>query len=478
MRVSNWMVTACAAALLCTPNAARAAENRDLSKAGRIADAILQATVEVSGVPGMSAAIADQGRIVWAGTAGLRDVERQLPVLPETGFRLASVSKLITATAAMRLKDQGRLDIDAPVQSLVGYLDPRWSAITTRQLAAHISGLPHYQDVDVARGGRRMSSVREAVTLFNGRNLLSAPGNRYSYSSWGYTLLSAVVEEAAGVPFLEHVASDLVAGLAIRPDTDSPDLNDAVAYEFEGGVPVRAPAHDYSYSWGGAGFRATAPALALFGDRVMSPGFLSAKARDQMWSPAKTIDGAVVAEREYQVGFGWRIVRSVDGDRVVHHAGSAVGARSALLVYPDNGFAVSLLSNARWTSSIEKTAEIIAAPFREEGALRGDPAPCPVDATAFEGTFEDSAVAGSARFRLEDGLCRGSISAAGALGAWLNSFRQKDAAALPVIALRADGTLERGALVTPAGAYEVRRGGDGSLEVHFGGDKRLRIVLR
>lgn len=477
MRFFKWWVAAYAVALLCTSNAARATESQHSGGAGRAAAAILQELQETSGVPGMSAAIVHRGQVVWTGTAGLRNIERSLPVLPETAFRLASVSKLITATAAMRLRYEGRLDIDTPIQPLVGYLDPRWPAITSRQLAAHTSGMPHYQDVDAARGEQRMSSVREAVSLFNGRTLLFAPGERYSYSSWGYTLLSAAVEGAAGVPFLEYVARDLTAGLDIQPDSDPVGPTDTVAYEIEDGRPVRAPAHDFSYSWGGAGFRASAPAIALFGDRVMSPGLLSAKAREEMWSATRTNDGAVVAERDFEVGFGWRIGRSIDGERMVHHAGVSIGARSALLVYPDNGYAVSLLSNALWTSSIERTAELIAQPFRERTAGPEGSALCPVNTTRFEGTFGDAAIAGPAHFWLENGLCRGSISAAGALGTWLNSFPQRDATALPVIAFRVDGTLERGAIVSPIGAFELRRGDDGSYQADFGAGRRLRVVL-
>lgn len=124
------------------------------------------------------------------------------------------------------------------------------------------------------------------------------------------------------------------------------------------------------------------------------------------------------------------------------------------------------------------TAEMIAAPFLGAGSAAGDTHSCPVSATRFEGTFGDAAVAGTARFWLDRGLCRGSISAEGEMGVWLNSFPQKDAADLAVIALRANGSLERAALVTPIGAHQVRRGADGSVQVDFGSGRLFRILLR
>ena len=470
------MITGCAAAWLCAPGATSATEATPPPGAASVAQVLLQAVAEASGVPGMSAAVVDRGQIVWTGTTGFRDLEQGLPVVPETAFRLASVSKLITATAAIRLQDRGQLDLDAPVETWVDYLDPAWPAMTPRQLAAHTSGLPHYQDVDAGRGGRSFATVPDAVALFNGRSLLSPPGERYSYSSWGYTLLSAVVEEASGTPFLDYVAAEVTTGLDIVPDTAAAGETDTTAYELESGRPLRAAPHDYSYSWGGAGFRASASTMALFGDRVMTPGFLSDEAREAMWAPAVTTDGEFVTHAVSKVAFGWRIGSSIDGERMAHHAGVSIGARSVLLVYPERRVSVALLSNASWVSSIEGTAELIAAPFHQPRP-QGLSAPCPIGTRGFHGTFQEQAVTGTARFRLDGDLCRGQISTDNALGEYLNGFTQKDAAALEVIALRADGHLDRAALVSPIGAYEVRRSDSDSLQVDFGG-RLLEIVLR
>ena len=93
-----------AASIGCNATYTHAAED-SLAGARRVADAILDAQGQANGVPGMSAAVVRDGRVLWTGTAGYRDRERQLPVEPSTSFRLASVSKLFTATAAMVLVD-------------------------------------------------------------------------------------------------------------------------------------------------------------------------------------------------------------------------------------------------------------------------------------------------------------------------------------------------------------------------------------
>lgn len=438
-----------------------------------IADLLLDRLAETSGVPGLAASYAHDGEVVWTGVAGLRDVERGLPVEPDTAFRFASVSKLITVTAAARLVQAGRLDPDAPVQAALPYLDNGWPDITARQLAAHTSGIPHYQSIDAGRGSVRYARVEDAVGVFTGRALLAPPGVAYEYSSYGYTLLSAAVEAAAGEPFLNFVARDVTADLDIRPDTDPAGAHDTLAYEFEDGRIRRAPSHNYSYSYGGAGFRGSAPGLAMFGQRVLADDFLSPATRHFMWTLATTSDGASVIHEDEPVAFGWRVSVDAGGARIVNHTGVAIGARSALVLYPDTGDSVSLLSNVTWTSAIRDTAIMLAAPFR----VRADDAAlaCPTHITRFEGRYHGNQIAGHARFALVGGVCQGAISAANEAGAWFNSFMQSDAAELSIIALTADGRLGRAAIVTPAGIYDVRCTIELACRASFGGQRVLEI---
>jgi serine beta-lactamase-like protein LACTB len=474
-KVACFVSSLVCALALASSAAAETGRDRD---AGRISDAILEALVETNGVPGMSAALVRNGEIMWLGAAGLRDVERALPVDADTTFRFASVSKLITATAAARLAQNGDLDLDAPVRSIVSYLPEVWPAISARQLAAHTSGIPHYQDVDSDRGGVRFSTTAEAVGIFSGRTLLAEPGVAYNYSSWGFTLLSAVVEESAGEPFLEYVARELLHDLDIGPEL-SGNAHATIGYDFTGrGGVAPVPPHDYSYSWGGAGFRGSSRDLALFGARVLSGAVVSPATRDMMWTPAALSDGSVVLEdANAAVGFGWRIGRDLDGARIVHHAGVTDGARSALVLYPESGDSVSVLSNARWTASIEQTAMMLAAPFRT-ATISNAGATCPLTATRFEGRFGSEAIHGSARFELDRGVCRGRISASNALGVWLNSFPQRDAMELQIIAVSSDGALTRAALVTPVGVYDLRITPDGVHEARVGASRALSIGFR
>jgi CubicO group peptidase (beta-lactamase class C family) len=445
----------------------------------RQAQALLDALREASGVPGMSAAVWQDGKLRWQGVSGLRDVEQKLPVQADTRFRLASASKPFAAAAVAQLKAQGRLDVDKPVGALLPELEPAVAALTPRLLAAHLSGMPHYEARDASVGAARHVAARESLIYLKGRELRSAPGSRYLYSTWGYTLLAAAAEAAAGQPYLDLLSAKVAPGLAIGPDQTGQSPAMSQAYHFVGQRPQTAPAADFSYSWGGAGLAATAPALAEWGGRVLQGRVVDAATRDWMWQPVLDNAGQPVGERSFKMGFGWRLDSDAEGRWTVHHAGSTLGARSVLLLWPQagegGGTSVSLLSNAMWTSSIERSAELLSAPLRPPVPGLATQA-CPLKASRFEGELDGAALQGKASFRRDaDGLCRGELSLPEALAKVVNPGPQPAGDKLVVIGLQ--GGLARAALVTPIGLADWRAQADGSVRVEGVAGRRLTLRL-
>jgi serine beta-lactamase-like protein LACTB len=461
--------------LIAVLGAARAAA---ATPPGEISQRLLDDLVAVSGVPGMGAAVWRDDRISWQGSSGLRDIERRLPVDDKTIFRLASVSKLLAATAVAKLHEQEKLDVDAPVTAILPWLNNGWAPITARQLAAHISGIDHYNDQDQATlGPVNYPNGRSAVAIFADRPLLQPPGQAYRYSSWGFTLLGALVEQRSGLPFPDYVMREVTPGLAIMRDaTDGPDSNASSAYEFAKRVPVRAKPIDFSYTWAGGGMAATPTALATFGGRMVNDRIVKHESFDWMLRPAKLKDGSEVTESDYKIGFGWRVSADEDGAMTAHHAGVSPGVRSALVLWRQEKVAVSLLSNALWTASIDRSARMIGAPHRAL-PMGLTATACPLKVVRYSGTFEGQPVEGTARFAVNNGICTGSIEANGALKQWLSGGAQKAAGALRLVGLDQASGLARAGFVTPYGIYDWRAQPDGSFTVPFGGTRQLVVRL-
>lgn len=460
-------------ALFWHPSASAAEQAAD---AALIAQRLLDGLRETNGVPGMAAAVWQDGRIVWDGASGQRDIERGAPVTKDTLFRLASVSKLITVAAAAKLAEQGRIDLSQPVKQQLPWLGDQWPAITPSDLAAHVSGLPHYQNVDENRGAAHYADSRAAVAIFAGRDLLGPPGTVYSYSSWGYTLLGALVEEAAERPFIDYVTQQLAPSLRIVADaTHRGDPDASRAYGFEQGRVVEMPPHDYSYSWGGAGLSGTASAVATFAGQMNDGTIVRSQTFDAMLVPKRLNDGKATGEADYSVGFGWRIGRDRDGAPFFHHSGAALGARSTVGLWRAERTAVSLLSNAAWISRMEPTAQMIAAPFLPKPAAL-TAATCPLAARRYVGTFGDLAIEGTVRFRTENGLCIGTAEQHPAMRGYFGTGMQRSDAPLTMVGLDPKGGLERAGIINPFGIADLRARSDGSFAADITDSRRL--VLR
>ncbi len=328
----------------------------------------IRTLMDMSGVPGMSVAVGVHGNIVWSEGFGYANVEQRAPVTPLTRFRIASVSKVITAAAVAKLHELGRLDLDASVQRYVPAFPDKGHVLTTRQLTGQLGGIRHYNEKDFAEGRnidfKHYGTTLDALAIFKDDPLVAAPGTRYHYSTFGYTLVGAAVEAACGQDFLacmhEHVfhplrmrntAGDNPAGIV--PYRSSPyQLGDE-------GRLANAPYLDSSYKRAAGGFVATAEDLVSFGTAHLRPGFLKAETLDLLFTSQRMTDG-----RETGVGISWRAITDLWGRRFVHHSGSQQGSRSVLVVYRDAGLVVALLSNLSGIPNfVEGSAQAIAEPF-------------------------------------------------------------------------------------------------------------------
>ena len=174
-----------------------ASEQLTPAKIARI-DSAITAVIDRSHIPGLAIAIVVDGKIRWQNAYGLADVENAVPAETSTVFRIASVTKPLTATAAMQLAERGKLDLDAPVQKYAPSFPAKAQTITTRQLLGHLSGIRHYK----AGEGERTThydSLATALEIFKDDALVREPGTGFTYSTFGYTLLGVAIEGASGM---------------------------------------------------------------------------------------------------------------------------------------------------------------------------------------------------------------------------------------------------------------------------------------
>jgi CubicO group peptidase (beta-lactamase class C family) len=312
------------------------------------------------GIPGLSLTVAVDGTIVYSEGFGYADLEERVPVWPTTKFRIGSISKPLTATALMQLVEAGKLELDAPVQKYVPSFPDKGAVITARMLAGHLAGIRHYQG-DEFNIQKHYANVLDGVKIFGNDPLVSPPGTKFNYSSYGYNLLSAVVESASGENFLAYMQKHVFEAMGLAHT--AADQNTQIVeqrsrfYEKEkDGTLENAPYVDNSYKWAGGGFLSTSEDLVRFGSMLLQPGFLKADSLKLLFTSQKTKSG-----EETGYGMGWGITKSPSGRVVYEHSGGSIGGSSQLMVYPETHVVVALVTNLtsrEWKASeVEAVAE-------------------------------------------------------------------------------------------------------------------------
>lgn len=408
-------------------------------------DTLLQALQQRNGVPGMAAAIMKDGKLVWQGSAGFADVERKQPVTPSTAFRLASVSKFVTALMLARLWEQEKIDLSAPVSRYVPEFPSKQYPISSVQLASHTAGIPHYSSVLDAQRDERAKlfvTVTDGLALFKDRPLVNRPGSAYFYSSYGVNLLSAVMERAANEDFDTMLAKLAARAGAASLTAELPGNGRGTwskLYDASGNELARG---NISYNRAGGGMVSTASDLVRVGALALDTGYISGATLKRFTTPVVLDDGAPVQDERFLMGIGFRLSVDQHGRSFFHYSGVTRGARSHISVYPAQRLVVAVLSNASWTSAMDSTASALAEPVLGDGA----PGKCKAGMYRYKGTYKKSDISGSMRVEAVGGLCKATLVADNALGKWL-----ANGAGPLSFALYGNG--ESMSLVTPLGLF-------------------------
>lgn len=308
----------------------------------------LSSIVANANVPGSAVAVSVGDAIVWQDAFGFADVATRKPVRSETRFRIGSVTKILTATALMRLVADGRVRLDDPVSRYLP--DFPHGAITLRQLAAHTGGIRHYGPGEFLNT-RHFDSATASLARFANDPLLAPPGEKYSYTTYGYNVLGAVIERVTGRSFDAALQELVFAPMQMRETSFAPDAQTTTFYE-RGAI---APAVDLSDRLPAGAALSTARDLARL---LIGTARLPSATMTTFLTPVKTNDGKPTI-----VGAGWRIAEDDAGRTFLHHGGQSTGGRAFVLLYPRERVGVAFVSNVGGTPFAEKEALAIAARF-------------------------------------------------------------------------------------------------------------------
>ncbi|WP_303917964.1 serine hydrolase [Draconibacterium sediminis] len=325
-----------------------------------VKDYIEQLRVESESV-GWTATVSVDNEIVLSKGFGLGHYEQQVPVYPrKTKFRIGSISKALTAAGLGILIEEGKIDLDAPVQKYVPDFPEKKYEITTRQVAGHLAGIRHYNG-DEFLSSKYYPTVRDGLEIFMNDTLLFEPGTKYSYSSYGFNLLSAIMEGASGEEFLKFMETRVFDPLGMTETTaermDSLILFRAGYYDMNEGRVINAPFVDNSYKWAGGGFISTSADLVKFGNAMLNNTLFPEEVKQQLITPQTLKNG-----EKTNYGMGFSSGTDEFGREYYGHGGGSVGGCSNLIIYPEEKMVVGVITNdtrAKVGNELHKIAEIM-----------------------------------------------------------------------------------------------------------------------
>jgi len=301
-----------------------------------------QEEMKAQHIPALSVAV-KYGDFEWSRGFGESDLENHVAATQESSYRMASVTKPMTAVAILKLADEGKIDLDAEVQKYVPYFPRKPYTITVRQLLSHQGGISHYRDYMTEGRIKEPKTTKEAIAIFQDFDLIAEPGTQYNYSSYGFNLLGAVIEGASGLSYGDYLTANVWKPLGMTSTRmDDPRAlipHRVVGYTFENGQLRRSEYVDISSRFGGGGTRSTVIDMVRFLEGLANGKVLKAETREKAWTQAATRDGRLT---HYGYGFG---LYSRNGRYVIAHSGSQQETRTTMSYIPDAKLYIALASN-------------------------------------------------------------------------------------------------------------------------------------
>ena len=310
-----------------------------------IVDAVVAKHMSEKQIPGMSVAVVHQQRLVFSKGYGLASIELDVNASADTVYPISSVSRIFASVLAMRLADDGLLNLDNSIADYLDGVPADKKAVTVRHLLQHTHGLEdfYHSDAYAAEIGRSTddSSTQELVDWSLNRPPQSAPGENWSYGVVGYVILGQIFEKVGGSSYANLVEKHVFSALDMRGTFGGSDVvvpgRTPLLYEL---IDDEVTGHVVNFServWPAGGLNMSVVEMAKLFIAISGDEFIDQTAKQELWHNA-TLPGG----KNTNYGLGWSSYVTSQDRWVVGHEG---GGASWVIYYPDLDLAVIALSN-------------------------------------------------------------------------------------------------------------------------------------
>jgi D-alanyl-D-alanine carboxypeptidase len=307
-------------------------------------DEYLKAEIAKGRIPGLSAAVLRDGKVLTARSYGLANVEFAIPMSRETLHQLASATKMFTGTAIMMLVEEEKLSLEDPVVRLLPELPAAWSNVTVQHLLTHTSGVPDWFEANAGPRGNPLDAQAtrdEIIKKISGKPVEFQPGEKWSYNQAGAVLLGMVIEKISGRTFEDFLEQRIFKPLTMTA-TRFGNSRDVIKnlnptwYMWENDALRRFDLDYPKWSYPGAGLNTTISDLAKWDAALYTEKLVKRSTLERMWTRTRLNSGELA-----DYGLGW-VVFDLEGRKAVGHGG---GRNNWIVHFVDSKLTIIVLSN-------------------------------------------------------------------------------------------------------------------------------------
>lgn len=317
-------------------------EIASLSEAQKQAERIIDHLLDTKMIPGMAISVTQKGHTIWEKGYGWADIKQKTPIIPEkTLFRIASVSKPISAVSLAKMHEQGIINWNHSLYEYVPEFPKKPFDFTIKQLAGHLAGIRGYKGREVFND--RFLSIEQGIEMFANDPLLFAPGTKYHYNSFDWNLVSLAMQQAADIPFEVYIKENVFVPLGMKntqPDMGGLLPNQAVPYtKGKQDFHLSSSVNNF-YKLAGGGFLSTSQDVARLGNAILSWNFLKTEIQSEMLQSQCLDTGE---ETGYSIG--WQSAKDWNERWYYGHIGNGIGGYSWFYVYPESQTVIVMCFN-------------------------------------------------------------------------------------------------------------------------------------
>jgi CubicO group peptidase (beta-lactamase class C family) len=316
-----------------------------------------------------SVLVAEHGKVIFEKGYGQANMEWDIPNQPDTKFRLGSISKQFTAFLVVKLAEEGKIKLDAPISTyLPEYPKATGDKITVHQLLTHSSGVPNYTSVPnfFKEKSRDPYTPTEFVKTFQDLPLDFTPGEKFKYSNSGYFLLGYIIEKVTGKSYEQFLQETILTPLKmVNTGYDHYDVvlkKRAAGYEKQGKNFVNSPFLDMSIPYAAGSLYSTVEDLYLWDQALYGNQLLTSKSMESLFK-------SYIPAGKESYGYGWFILETTDGVKdkvkITEHGGGINGFNTVISRIPADKNLVVLLNNTGGTNLDEMNEAIRAILYKQ-----------------------------------------------------------------------------------------------------------------